>query len=218
MRTLSPEQARRFYDRFGVRQDSQLFYEGPALDLLLRHLDPGNARAIVDFGCGTGRFDAELLRDHAAPGCRLLALDVSDTMVELARERLRPFGERAEVRRTDGAPRIPAADGAFDRFVSTYVLDLLPEDAIAGLLSEAHRVLEPGGRLGVAGLGPGEGHASRAVAALWGAVHRVAPTWVGGCRPLDVRERLPAAGWRVRHHSGVAPYGIPSRVLVAERV
>ena len=32
---LSPEQARRFYDRFGIKQDTQSFYENPALDKLV---------------------------------------------------------------------------------------------------------------------------------------------------------------------------------------
>jgi hypothetical protein len=40
---------------------------------------------------------------------------------------------------------------------------------------------------------------------------------VGGCRPLELRERLPDPYWRVRHHAKLAPFGVPSEVLVAER-
>jgi cyclopropane fatty-acyl-phospholipid synthase-like methyltransferase len=37
---------------------------------------------------------------------------------------------------------------SFDRFISTYVLDLLSEENIDSLLSEAYRVLRTGGLLG----------------------------------------------------------------------
>ena len=40
-------------------------------------------------------------------------------------------------------------DRSFDRFISTYVLDLLSEENIDSLLSEAYRVLRTGGLLGL---------------------------------------------------------------------
>ena len=53
---FSPEQARRFYDRFGIKQDSQAFYENPALNKLVQFGEFEKAHDIVEFGCGTGRF------------------------------------------------------------------------------------------------------------------------------------------------------------------
>jgi hypothetical protein len=41
---------------------------------------------------------------------------------------------------SDGSPRIPESDHSFDRFVSTYVFDLLAPGFIDRLLSEAHRL------------------------------------------------------------------------------
>jgi len=216
-RTLSHAEARRFYDAFGARQDRQGFYEEPALADLLEHLDLGRARSIAELGCGTGRLAARILAERAPPGCRYLGVDLSATMVGLARERLAPFGDRAEVRQGDGPPRIDAGDAGFDRFLATYVLDLLGGDDIRTALAEAHRLLEPGGLLGVAGLARGEGPLSRAVSALWSGVQRVRPAWVGGCRPLDVASRLEAPAWRLRHRRVVAPWGIPSEIVVAER-
>ncbi|HJN04158.1 MAG TPA: class I SAM-dependent methyltransferase, partial [Alphaproteobacteria bacterium] len=40
-----------------------------------------------------------------------------------------------------GSVRLEAPDGAYDRFVSAYVLDLLSEDDITLLIGEARRVL-----------------------------------------------------------------------------
>ena len=78
-------------------------------------------------------------------------------MVGLAKGRLGRFGGRAEVRQTDGAPRINAADGAFDRFISTYRIDLLSDDEIGAMLDEARRgrcQTNFSGRLGCGSFGP----------------------------------------------------------------
>jgi ubiquinone/menaquinone biosynthesis C-methylase UbiE len=217
-RTLTHDEARRFYDRFGARQDSQAFYEEPALAELERHLELEQAHAVVELGCGTGRFAASLLRERLPADAIYLGLDVSQTMVDLASQRLAEFAPRAQVRRTGGSLRIDAPDAAFDRFVSTYVLDLLSTEDVATALAEAHRVLMPGGLAGLVGLTFGERGLARAVSWLWQRVHRLRPFLVGGCRPLEILGFLPADSWKVRHRGVVAPYGIASEIVVAERI
>ena len=217
VRTLSHEEARAFYDRFGARQDAQAFYERPALDRLIAQLRLTEARAVVEFGCGTGRLAAELLGNQLSPECRYLGLDLSATMVGLAKKRVAAFGARVEVRQTEGTPRIEAPDGSFDRFLSTYVLDLLPEREIRVLLEEAQRVLAPGGLLGIASLTQGEHGLPSAVSWLWERVHQLRPVLVGGCRPIALEAYLSGRGWKIQHRSVVSPYAIPSEVVVAER-
>jgi len=217
LRTLSHEEARSFYDRFGARQDAQAFYERPALDRLIAELRLAEARAVVEFGCGTGRLAAELLGNQLSPECRYLGLDVSGTMVGLARTRVAAFGARVEIRQTEGAPRLEAPHGSFDRFISTYVLDLLPEREIRMLLEEAHRVLAPGGLLAIASLTHGGRGLPRAVSWLWERVHQLRPVLVGGCRPIALEPYLSECGWKIQHRSVASPYAIPSEVVVAER-
>lgn len=216
-RVLTHDEARRFYDRFGAMQDSHGFYEKRALTVLENHLELERARAVVELGCGTGRFAASLLRESLPPDATYLGLDVSGTMVDLARRRLAEFAPRGEVHHTDGSPRIEAPDAAFDRFVSTYVLDLLSPEDIRAVLAEARRVLEPSGLLGLVGLTFGEGRGARAVSWLWEQVYRLRPSLVGGCRPLEILSFLPSADWKVRHRGVVAPYAIASGIVVAER-
>lgn len=214
---LTHEQARRFYDAFGSRQDGQEFYERPAVEDLLAHMCLDEAGAVVEFGCGTGRIGAELLQQWLPANATYLGLDVSSTMVGLARERVGAFGARAAIRQTDGSPHIDAPDGAFDRFLSTYVLDLLSEADIDTALAEAHRVLRPGGLVGLVGLTPGNTGVSKLVTWVWQRIHRLRPQLVGGCRPLDLAQRLPRDRFRIRHHNVVTPWGLASEILVAER-
>lgn len=210
---LSRDQARAFYDRFGAKQDLQRFYEDPAIDVLIEHADFEHAAAVIELGCGTGRLAETLLRTRVPAGATYLGIDISTTMIDLARKRLRPWKDRAEVRIGDDTLGLPAPDASRDRFVSTYVLDLLGEADIEVALREARRVLVPGGRLCLASLTFGRTAWSRAVSGVWRQIHDRHPMWVGGCRPLELVTRL--EDWRVLHHEVVCAFGICTEVVVA---
>lgn len=218
MPSLSHDQARRVYDRIGARQDTQAFYEDRATEDLIGHATFGAAHSVLEFGCGTGRFAARLLSGLLPADARYRGLDLSPTMVGLSRARLAPFAARAEVVLTDGSAPTSEPAGSRDRFVSNYVLDLLPDDEIAGVVGEAHRILVPGGLLCVCSLSSGIGTLSRLVSWTWSAVQRLRPALVGGCRPIDLLAWTPPSEWRVRHHAKLAPFGVPSEVLVTERI
>lgn len=217
-RTISAAEARAFYDRLGAGQDRQAFYEDGAVSALLAHASLEQAAAVFEFGCGTGRVAARMLGDRLPGACRYRGVDVSETMVMLARRRLAPWGARAEVQLTDGAPVLDAPDGGFDRFVSTFVFDLLSDEALAGVLAEAHRILAPRGVLAVTSATPGRDAVSRIVSAAALFVNRLAPTVLGGCRPIVIAPLLAPDAWRFVHHEVVRSWGVSAEVLVAERL
>jgi ubiquinone/menaquinone biosynthesis C-methylase UbiE len=212
---LSRQQAKAFYDRFGSKQDKQAFYEDPALDDLVRNAAFEQARAVFEFGCGTGRFAERLLDRYLPQDATYHGVDLSDTMVALARDRLRRFGNRVAIVQSDGSAATGAAPAAVDAFVSNYVLDLLPDDEIRAVFAEARRLLRPGGRLCVVSGTWGPAGLSRFVSWLWGRVHALRPVLVGGCRPLLVTDFLAGGGWRLEHVKVVVAYGVPSEVVVA---
>jgi len=216
-RTLSHSEVKAFYDRFGARQDSQRFYEDAAVADLIAHSDMRRARAVFEFGCGTGRLAAHLLANHLPPACRYRAVDVSETMVRLARRRLARWQNRADVAQSTGSVTLSAESAGFDRFIVAYVLDLLDTEDISRLLEEAYRVLEPGGLLCAVGLTYGGTLPARAVSLLWQALFRLNPKLLGGCRPIVIGDRLRSAAWALRHHNVVTRFGISSEVVVAVR-
>ena len=213
---LSHEDARKFYDRFGSSQDLQWFYEDPAIRALIARASFPQAGAIVEFGCGTGRVAEMLLREHLSHSATYLAMDSSATMVALTRERLAPFGDRARVVQTDGSPSLSEASASCDRFVSTYVLDLLSMADIQQVLTEAHRLLTPDGRLALVGLTHGATFLARLVERLWTFGYRLRPSIVGGCRPISLLGLL-GTDWHVLHSTVVTSFGISSEVVVAEK-
>ena len=209
---LTHTEAKVFYDRFGARQDGQAFYEDAASADLVAHARFGEARAVFEFGCGTGRFAAMLLADHLAADCAYIGVDVSATMVGLARARLEAWRDRAEVCPSSGSVNLDAPDGTYDRLVSNFVLDLLSEQIYdsRALLAEARRILAPEGLLCLTGLTFGATPVAGVLTRVWEAVHRVRPALVGGCRPVRVLDFVDTEHWSVRHHAVVTRFAISS--------
>lgn len=218
-RTLTAAEAKSFYDGFGLRQDRQGWYENVAVDALVAAGDFQNPRHVVEIGCGTGKLARRLLSDVLGRECRYTGLDISDTMVGLALQRIEPWHDRATVLCCDAGAGLPLANGAADRIVATYVLDLLAPADITAVIAEGARVLKPGGLFCVAGWGPGVSRPQRLVAALLNRLYRRNPRWLGGCRPLSLTPYFTARPntWQIVGDRAVSAFAIPSHVLIARK-
>jgi ubiquinone/menaquinone biosynthesis C-methylase UbiE len=212
---LSPERARSVYDRIGSAQDTQGFYERPAVEAMLAHAEPAVAKSVLEIGCGTGWLAEELLRDCLPGVATYLGLELSPRMVELAQGRVGPWTERAEVRPTDGSPQLPVDDGSIDLALSTYVFDLLGEGDTRALLASLERALSAEGRLGVVSLTAGDSGIPRLVSSLWAGIWRLRPELTGGCRPIELGGLLAEAGWSIGHRETIQAWGVSSEVVVA---
>lgn len=215
-RFLTPQQASRVYDRIGSFQDWQ-FYEGKPVRELVRLGSFHSAKAVFEFGCGTGAFAKMLLMTQLPPDSRYVGVDVSPRMIQLATSRLARWAGRAEVTLSNGSPQLGEPDGTFDRFVSNYVFDLLAPQFAANLIGEAYRILRPGGKLCLVSASRGRSGLSRTLTKLWETVWQRKPEWVGGCRPIDLRQIVPAEKWTIEHHESVVSLAITSELLVASR-
>ena len=66
---LERDKVKAFYDGFGKKEYSQAFYEDPVVEEIVRHADIVSAEAVVEFGCGTGRFVERLARGLNTRAC-----------------------------------------------------------------------------------------------------------------------------------------------------
>lgn len=216
-RTLSHEEARRVYNRIGSLQDTQAFYEDRATRELMEHGRFEAAQTVFEFGCGTGRFAEALLTERLSSSAAYRGIDVSPTMVQLARKRLSRFATRARIDLSEGGAPVSEPSEHYDRWLSTFVFDLLSEADIDAVLTEAHRMLVPGGLLCVAGLAVGEYWHTKLMAGAWSALHTLSPALVGGCRPIELSPRLAGDRWSIVFRRSLAPFFVPSEVVIAMR-
>lgn len=100
--------------------------------------------SILDAGCGSGRVLASLAR--ALPHARLVGVELSPFLLEMAAERLQRFGQRTELAHAD-VTELPFESGTFDAICVNHVLGHLPDGPAARAAEELRRVLAPGGRI-----------------------------------------------------------------------
>ena len=108
-------------------------YEDQILPLVAQHI--GNARCVLDIGCGEGH----VARHLARLGSEVIGVDPIASQVGTARDRA--GGPRYARARADA---LPCRDGAFDCVLVCLALEHV--DAYDDAIQEAARVLEPGGR------------------------------------------------------------------------
>lgn len=96
---------------------------------------------VLELACGSGRMTSHL----AAISSSVVAIDVSQTMIELAKDATE-HASNVEFHQTDGygIPNIPT--GSVDVFCAMYVFNHMPTiEIVEQNLREAVRVLRPGG-------------------------------------------------------------------------
>ena len=116
-----------------------LFFEDYAIDVCSR-VNPSAQRAL-ELCCGTGRVTNHL-RKVLGPRAELIASDISEDMIAIAKEKLK--NENIDWRIID-AQEIPLEANSCDLIVCCFGYMLVPDKQKA--FSEALRVLRPGGTL-----------------------------------------------------------------------
>lgn len=132
-----------------AQQDAMDALMAPVLDLVMAQamLQPGEA--VLDVGCGAGTSTVAAAR-HVAPGGTVMGIDISDTLLDQARER---FGQVDGVKflHADAEThRFPAA--TYDALISRFGVMFFANTVAA--FQNMTTVMRPGGRLVMAAWGP----------------------------------------------------------------
>src|SRR5581483_1187582 len=110
---------------------------------MIVRLGLGPGQQVLDVGCGTGD-DVRRLAGIVAPSGRAVGVDLSQAMVDEARERAAGSDLPLEFRQGD-LTHLDVPDGAFDAARAERVLLHVPDAAAA--VAEMARVTRPGGRV-----------------------------------------------------------------------
>ncbi|MGQ0713207.1 MAG: class I SAM-dependent methyltransferase [Gemmatimonadaceae bacterium] len=132
-RGVEAEERRRFF-----RQIEKERYEWEPYIPQYARFERGRGKKLLEIGIGAGTDFTNWVRN----GAIATGIDLTERGVSLTRERLELEGLTADVRQAD-AENLPFEDNTFDIVYSNGVLHVPPNPARA--ISEAHRVLNPGG-------------------------------------------------------------------------
>jgi ubiquinone/menaquinone biosynthesis C-methylase UbiE len=196
-------QANKWYEQ----RSAMLGASRPIHKWLVDHLEPSNGQRILEIAAGpgdTGFFAAQRLGQG-----RLVSTDISEAMVDVARQRGAELGVQNVDYRVLDAQAMDVADASFDGVICRWGFMLMPDPAAA--FRECRRVLVPEGRLVFAVFtGPDENpFASIPVRILVHAGHLARPAsgWQPGILALADRTRVQAllddAGFASTHIEGV---------------
>ncbi len=142
-------------DRFGAGLYGAHDAAGAPPEALAASLGCGNplvvaelreGERVLDLGSGGG-LDVLLSAQRVGPSGFAYGVDMTDEMLELARANATRAGAANVEFRKGTIEDLPLQDGAVDVVISNCVVNLSPDKP--AVLSEAFRVLVPGGRLGI---------------------------------------------------------------------
>ncbi len=136
------ESVRRAYRRYAPVYDVVF---GPVMNYgrtrSVRAINQLKPERLLEVGVGTG-----LSLPHYDRGIRIVGMDVSGDMLNVARERVRQRGlTNVEALHEMDAENLDFEDGSFDTVVAMYVMSVVPNPV--RVLSEMRRVCKPGGTI-----------------------------------------------------------------------
>ena len=108
-------------------------------------LRPGET--VLDVGSGAG-FDTLLAAGQVGPSGRVIAVDMTEAMLERTREGARALHLANVEARLGYAEALPVQDASVDVVISNGVINLTPDKV--SVMAEIRRVLKPGGRIQIA--------------------------------------------------------------------
>jgi ubiquinone/menaquinone biosynthesis C-methylase UbiE len=164
---------------------------------------------ILEVAVGTGLAFNEIVRRN--PNGLNLGIDISPGMLAKAKKRLTKLRGANYELKLSSAFDLPAQDEEFDLLMNNYMFDLIAFKEMDAILAEFKRVLKKGGKLIFVNMTVGERFGS----GLYDLIFRLSPKTIGGCRGIQLSERLLNHGFQFVSREYHQQMLFPSEVIAA---
>jgi len=209
----SKSDARKNYNRLSRWYDwlagsSEEKYRQMGIELLHLKME----ESVLEIGFGTGH----CLLEFAGIGgdsSRVCGIDLSDGMVEEAKQLIRKTGveNQVDLILADGA-HIPICEGVFDALFISFTLELFDTHEIPQVLDQSKRMLRSGGRLVLVTLAKTNNPALPERIYEW--FHARLPVIVD-CRPINAQTLLIQSGFIIEQVNSESMWGLPVEIIRA---
>jgi len=166
---------------------------------------------ILEVAVGTGLAFYEIVKRN--PHGHNVGIDLSKGMLDKARKRLGKLAGAHYVLCNGTAFNLPMENESIDLLMNNYMFDLIPYADMDKVLEEFERVLKRGGRLILVNMTEGERFGSN----LYDFIYRLSPKVMGGCRGVQLTEKLKQHGFTVEAREYHQQMFFPSEVIAAHK-
>ena len=209
---LSQDQVEAIYNKLASTYDAWgLLTESRARKRALELADIQDGQNILEVAVGTGLAFYDIVSRN--PNGQNAGIDISSGMLEKARSRLESLRETGAnyTLRIGTAFNLDEKNGSIDILVNNYMFDLIPFDEMDKILKEFHRVLKKDGKLILVTMTKGEQFGS----GIYDRLYRISPKVMGGCRGIQLSDRLKQHGFKLSAREYHQQLLFPSEVVLA---
>ena len=181
----------------------------------LEKLSAQPGERILEIGFGTGHCLLTLAK-AVGPTGRVLGLDISDGMLDIARGRLQAegLGDRVDLHLGDAASLDFIEANSLDGVFMSFTLELFDNPEIPKVLGECHRTLKPGGRIAVVSMTKTNPPGMAVRMYEW--FHESMPNYAD-CRPIFARQAIEQAGFKIQDVSLSSMWGLPVEIVLGKK-
>lgn len=166
---------------------------------------------ILEVAVGTGLAFYEIVKRN--PHGHNVGIDLSAGMLEKAKDRMKNLAGANYSLAIGTAFKLPAQTESVDLLVNNYMFDLITYADMERVLAEFRRVLKAGGKLILVNMTNGETLGSK----LYDFIYRLSPKIMGGCRGVQLADRLKQHGFAVEMREYHQQMLFPSEVILAHK-
>jgi len=191
------------YDIWGKLAETRA--RNRAIDLA----DIKDGQNILEVAVGTGLGFYEIVQRN--PNGTNTGVDISPGMLQKAKKSLGKLTAANYELRIGNAFSLEEETGSFDLLVNNYMFDLIAFDDMDTILEEFKRVLKKGGKLILVNMTAGESLGS----GIYSLIYRISPKLFGGCRSVQLSDKLENHGFEVKSREYYQQLWFPSEVILA---
>ena len=171
--------------------------------------DIKDGQNILEVAVGTGLGFYEIVQRN--PNGTNVGVDISRGMLDKAERRLGKLSAVNYELKIGNAFDLNEKDEHFDLLVNNYMFDLIAFDKMDTILEEFKRVLKKGGKLILVNMTEGESFVSR----IYSLIYRISPKSFGGCRGVQLSNKLQEHGFELKTREYYQQWWFPSEVILA---
>ena len=210
---ISQNRIAALYDRIAPVYDSWgALTETRARNRAIKLADIQNGQHVLEVAVGTGSTFYEIVKQN--PNGINIGIDLSPGMLARAKKRMHGFSAANYTLALGTAFDLQQVeDESIDVLLNQYMFDLIAFDDMDAVLREFKRVLKKGARLVLVNMTTGRRFGSR----LYELIYRISPATLGGCRGVEMADKLQQHGFTVEVRETVRQMMFPSEVILARR-